>query len=91
VHERPPRWSRGWQVVGLGLFSTGFGISVQATGQEILASAVLGLLVGVIAVAAQTRPHLALAAPFAASLIVSTLVLFAYKEGWIEGGPIQLR
>src|SRR5262249_36222471 len=27
----PPRWSKAWQVVGLGLFATGFGISVQAT------------------------------------------------------------
>jgi uncharacterized membrane protein YjjB (DUF3815 family) len=25
-----------------------------------------------------------------ASITVSTLVLFAYKEGWIDGGPIQL-
>ena len=28
--------------------------------------------------------------PFVASLVVPTLVLFAYKHGWIEGGPIQL-
>jgi len=87
---RPPRFSKPWQVVGLVLFSTGFGISVQATGQEVLASAVLGLLVGLIAVGAQSRPRLALVAPFAASVTVSTLVLIAYDHGWIEGGPIQL-
>ena len=63
---------------------------MQATGQEILASAVLGLLVGVIAVAAQSRPRLALAAPFVCSVMVSTLALIAYKEAWIDGGPIQL-
>ncbi len=34
-------------------------------------SAVLGLLVGVIAVAAQTRPRLAFAAPFVRSVTVS--------------------
>jgi uncharacterized membrane protein YjjP (DUF1212 family) len=88
--QRPPRWSRGWQVVGLGLFSAGFGVSVQATGQEVAASAVLGLLVGVLAVAAQRRPQLALVAPFVASVGASTLVLAAYKHGWIDGGPIQL-
>jgi uncharacterized membrane protein YjjP (DUF1212 family) len=87
---RPPRFSKAWQVFGLGLFATGFGISVQATGQEVVASAVLGLLVGLLAVAAQDRPHFALVAPFVASVLVSTLVLVAYKEGWIDGGPIQL-
>jgi uncharacterized membrane protein YjjP (DUF1212 family) len=90
LQGRPPRWSRGWQVVGLGLFATGFGISVQATGQEIVASALLGLLVGLLAVAAQDRPRLALVAPFVASVGVSTLTLIAYKHGWIDGGPIQL-
>jgi uncharacterized membrane protein YjjP (DUF1212 family) len=90
LERRPPRFSKPWQVVGLGLFATGFGISVQGTGQEIAASAVLGVLVGLLAVAAQGRPRLALVAPFVASVCVSTLVLFAYKEGWIEGGPIQL-
>jgi uncharacterized membrane protein YjjP (DUF1212 family) len=88
--RRPPLWSRGWQVIGLGLFSAGFGISVQATGQEVVAATVLGLLVGVIAVAAQRRAHLALVAPFVSSVCVSTLTLIAYKQGWIDGGPIQL-
>jgi uncharacterized membrane protein YjjP (DUF1212 family) len=90
LERRPPGFSKLWQVIGLGLFSLGFGISVQATGQEIVASAFLGLLVGVIVVAGQGRPRLALVSPFVASVLVSTLVLFAYKEGWIEGGPIQL-
>jgi uncharacterized membrane protein YjjP (DUF1212 family) len=90
LERRPPHFSKPWQVVGLGLFATGFGISVQGTWQEIVASAVLGSLVGLLAVFAQDRPRLALVAPFVASVIVSTLVLFAYKEGWIDGGPIQL-
>jgi uncharacterized membrane protein YjjB (DUF3815 family) len=90
LQRHPARWSRPWQVVGLGLFATGFGISVQATGQEVVASAVLGLLVGVVAVLAQGHPRFTLVAPFTCSVIVSTLVLIAYKHGWIEGGPIQL-
>src|SRR5262249_8135000 len=88
--KRPSRFSKRAQVVGLGLFSTGFGISVQATGQEIIAAAVLGLLVGVIAVAAQDRPRLTIVAPFVVSVTVSTLTLLVYKHGWIDGGPIQL-
>ena len=57
LRQRPPRFSPAWQIVGLALFATGFGISVQATGQEIVASAVLGTLVGFVAVAAQSRPR----------------------------------
>jgi hypothetical protein len=44
------------------------------------------VLVGLIAVAAQTRPRLALVAPFVASVTVSTLVLFAYEQDWIDAG-----
>lgn len=90
LEHRPPHFSKAWQVVGLALFATGFGISVQGTGQEIVASAGLGLLVGLIAVGAQARPRLALVAPFAASVLASTIILIAFKNGWITGGPIQL-
>lgn len=90
LRRRPPRFSKAWQVVGLGLFATGFGISVQATGQEIVASLVLGLLVGLIAVGSQGNERLTIAAPFVASVVVSSLTLVAYKHNWIDGGPIQL-
>jgi uncharacterized membrane protein YjjP (DUF1212 family) len=90
LERRPARFSKAWQVVGLGLFSAGFGISVQATGQEVVAASVLGLLVGVLAVLAQGRPHFALVAPFVSSVVVSTLTLIVYKHDWIDGGPIQL-
>ena len=90
LHAREPRFSKAWQVVGLSLFATGFGISVQATGQEIVASLVLGLIVGLIAVGAQGNERLTIVAPFAASVTVSSLTLVAYKHGWIDGGPVQL-
>lgn len=37
----PVRWSRPWQVVGLVLFSVGFGVSVQATWQQVVAHSAL--------------------------------------------------
>src|SRR5262249_23566197 len=88
--KRPARLSQRAPILRLGLFSTGFGTSVQATGQEIIAAAVLGLVVGVIAVAAQDHPRLTVVAPFVASVTVSTVTLLVYKHGWIDGGPIQL-
>jgi uncharacterized membrane protein YjjP (DUF1212 family) len=90
LRRRPPIFGRGWRVVGLMLFAVGFGISVQATWQEVLASAVLGLGVGLLVVASEPRPRVALVAPFVASVGVSALVLVAYREDWLDGGPIQL-
>ncbi len=34
IQRRPPRCSPAWQVVGIALFATGFGISVHATGRS---------------------------------------------------------
>jgi len=88
--QRSPPYSRGVRVAGLVLFAVGFGVSVQATWQEVVASAVLGLGVGLLVVATDGRPRLTLVAPLFASVAVSALVLTAYDRGWIDGGPIQL-
>jgi uncharacterized membrane protein YjjP (DUF1212 family) len=90
IRAMRPRWSKPLQVLGLTLFSVGFGISVQATWQEVAVSAVTGLLVGLLVVAGSGRRRLSLVSPLLASVIVSSVVLELYKRGWIEGGPIQL-
>jgi uncharacterized membrane protein YjjP (DUF1212 family) len=90
IRAMPVRWSKPWQVLGLTLFSVGFGISVQATWQEVGVSALAGLLVGLLVVAGQRHRRLALVAPFLASLIVSVVVLEIFNRGWLDGGPIQL-
>jgi uncharacterized membrane protein YjjP (DUF1212 family) len=90
IRALPPQWSRPLQVLGLALFSVGFGISVQATWQEVGVSALAGLLVGLLVVGTQTRKRFAVVAPFVASVVVSTVVLEIFKHGWVDGGPIQL-
>lgn len=90
VVAQPPAFAGAWIVLGMVLFSVGFGVSIQATWQEVLASALLGVPVGLLFLASQGRERLALIAPFAGSVLVSTLVLIAYKHSWIDGGPIQL-
>ena len=84
------RWSKPWQVLGLTLFSIGFGISVQSTWQEVGVSALTGFLVGLLVVAGQGRRRLSLVSPFLASVLVSSVVLVIFDHGWIDGGPIQL-
>ncbi|HEY7148589.1 MAG TPA: threonine/serine exporter family protein [Gaiellaceae bacterium] len=90
IRATPPRWSRPWLVVGLTLFSVGFGISVQATWQEVGVSALTGFLVGLLVVASLGRRRLTLVSPFVASVGVSVVVLELFKHGWLDGGPIQL-
>jgi uncharacterized membrane protein YjjP (DUF1212 family) len=90
VRRLPPAFGPAWRVLGLVLFSVGFGVSIQATWQEAVASAVLGLVVGVLVVLAEPRPRLALVAPFVASVLVATAVLLAYRHGVVDGGPIPL-
>jgi uncharacterized membrane protein YjjP (DUF1212 family) len=87
---RPPPWSKPWQVLGLTLFAVGFGISVQATWQQVAVSGVTGSLVGLLVVAGVGRDRLALLSPLLGSVVVSVIVLEAYQHGWIDGGPIQL-
>ncbi|MEU8816621.1 threonine/serine exporter family protein [Actinoplanes sp. NPDC048796] len=86
ITAMPPRWNKAWQVVGLVLFSVGFGISVQATWQQVGVSALTGLLVGGLVVSGRMR----LAQPFVASVLVTAVVLLLYDHGVLDGGPIQL-
>ena len=86
IEAMPPRWNKPWQVAGLVFFTVGFGTSVQATWQQVGVSAVTGLLVGLLIVSGRGG----LVAPFAASVLVTTVVLVLYDRGAIDGGPIQL-
>ena len=90
IASSPPRWSQPMQVLGLVLFAVGFGISVQATWQEVGISSITGLLVGLLVIAGQRWPRLVLISPFLASVVVSVVVLELFERGVIDGGPIQL-
>lgn len=86
----PVRWSRPWRIIGLVAFSVGFGVSVQATWQQVAVSAFTGLLVGIIVVFGAPHRRLAFVTPFLASVVVSAVVLVLYEHGLVDGGPIQL-
>ncbi|MEV4351520.1 threonine/serine exporter family protein [Actinoplanes sp. NPDC049596] len=86
IAAMPPRWNKAWQLAGLVLFTVGFGISVQATWQQVGVSALTGLVVGLLVISGRGR----LIEPFVASVLVSVVVLLLYEHGWLDGGPIQL-
>lgn len=90
IRALPGRWSKPWQVVGLTLFSVGFGISVQATWQEVWVSSIAGALVGLLVAAGEGHRRLTLVSPLLASIIVSSVVLAIFEHGDLDGGPIQL-
>ncbi|GIG70343.1 threonine/serine exporter family protein [Phytomonospora endophytica] len=87
---RPPRWSKPWQVLGLVLFSIGFGVSLQASWQQVATCTVTGLLVGLLVVAGRGKLWLTLASPLLGSIVVSSVVLFAHERDWVTGAPIPL-
>ncbi|KUL28137.1 threonine/serine exporter family protein [Actinoplanes awajinensis] len=90
IRALPPRWAKPWQVLGLVCFTVGFGVSVQATWQQVGVSALTGLLIGLLVVAGGGHRRLALIEPFLASLLVTMVVLTLQRHDLIAGGPIQL-
>ncbi|MEU4691521.1 threonine/serine exporter family protein [Actinoplanes sp. NPDC023714] len=90
IRAMPPRWRRPAQVLGLIAFTVGFGISVQATWQQVGVSALTGLLAGLIVVVSAGRRRLVLVSPFVASVLVTAIVVTLSERGLIDGGPIQL-
>ncbi|MFG2611162.1 threonine/serine exporter family protein [Streptomyces anulatus] len=82
---------RPWlRVVGVVLFSVGFGVSIQPTWQEVWITAVLGVLVGWLQVSVQSLGRPGWLAPLASSALVGVVVLTASHQGWVHGGTIEL-
>ncbi|ROS27897.1 threonine/serine exporter ThrE family protein [Cellulomonas sp. PhB150] len=90
LRAQPGRFGPALRVLGAVLFTIGFGVSIQATWQEVVAAGLGGVVVGLAFVAMLSRPRLALVAPLISSTVVSIAAISAYEHGWIHGGPIQL-
>lgn len=90
LRMRPSPFAVWLQVVGVALFSAGFGVSVQATWQEVVATGGLGLAVGLLIVAGERWSRWDPLIPLLASLLVGLVVLTAARHDWIDGGPIPL-
>lgn len=76
IAASPPRWPAWVRVLGVTLFATGFAPSVVPTWSETLASALLGLVMGVLVVVAAGRAAEGLL-PFLGAFVVTALGLTA--------------
>ncbi|NUT18070.1 MAG: threonine/serine exporter family protein [Hamadaea sp.] len=90
IQQLPPPYGRMLKVLGVVLFSVGFGVSIQATWQQVVFTAVAGTLIGLLVVATDAWPRLRWIAPLIASTVVAIAALAATQHGWISGGPIPL-
>lgn len=79
IARSKPRWPAWVRAVGVALFAAGFAPSVVATWSEAGAAAILGLLMGVLVVAAAGRPLEGLL-PFFGAFIVTTLGLTVMSD-----------
>ncbi|WTW99014.1 threonine/serine exporter family protein [Streptomycetaceae bacterium NBC_01309] len=82
-----PWWLR---LVGIVLFSVGFAPAVQRTWYEVGSTAVLASITAVLAVAAATRPRLALVFPLLASTAVATTALAVFAQDSSHGGKLLI-
>ena len=90
LEAAPPLYPPWATVAGVTLLSLGFGLTLQATWQEAIASLVLGTLVGLLALLPRAQPKLSHLMPFVAATIVSALVLALYAPAGLRGAPINL-
>ncbi len=90
IASMPLPYGWPWRILGVVLFSVGFGLSVQATWQQVIFTTLTGLFVGVLVVGTDFYPRLRWLAPLIASALVAMAALYASEQGWISGGPIAL-
>lgn len=78
--DRPPdQQQRTWTVIAFGLASAAVAGLLRTSWLDIAVAGVLGLIIGVISVAAQTRPHLS-AASEAIAAIAATVLAAAFAH-----------
>jgi uncharacterized membrane protein YjjP (DUF1212 family) len=77
-------------LIGYILFSTGIGLLLQPTPEQLVVSAVLGTIVGILLILSRNRPRFLLILPVIAALIVSSLFLWGVKAGLLTGSVAML-
>ncbi|MFD5817262.1 threonine/serine exporter family protein [Streptomyces sp. NPDC127038] len=87
--SRPPYpW---WlKLLGIVLFTLGFAPLMQSTWYEVGATAVLGTVAAVLAVAADRVPRFALVLPLVVSVTVSVITVEVFARDVSHGGPVLL-
>jgi uncharacterized membrane protein YjjP (DUF1212 family) len=82
-----PAWLR---IVGVAMFATGFAPSVQATWREVLYSLILGAVMGVMVVAAESLSGLRSLFPIIGPFVIAMVAFNLLHAHRAPGGPIVL-
>ncbi|MBP2047040.1 threonine/serine ThrE exporter family protein [Methanobacterium aggregans] len=77
-------------IVGYILFSVGIGLLMQPSPEQLLASGILGGLVGTLILFGENKSQFSLILPVTAALLVSCLFFWGVKEGLIVGSFVML-
>lgn len=88
IESAPPRWPRWLRVVGVMLFTVGFAPSVVGTAGEIVATVLLGALMGILLVTFEGR-RLEVLVPFVGAFVL-TLVAATAMPGLVSASGVVL-
>jgi uncharacterized membrane protein YjjP (DUF1212 family) len=77
-------------IVGYVMFSIGIGMLLQPSPEQLIASGVLGAIVGFLILFGENRTRFSLILPVIAALLVSLLFFWGIKSGLIVGSAIML-
>ncbi len=88
IESEPPRWPRWLRVVGVMLFTVGFAPSVVGTAGEIVATVLLGALMGILMVTFEGR-RLEVLLPFVGAFVL-TLVAALVLPGLVTASGVVL-
>ena len=82
IRRKGARFGKAGVIVGHAILSIGVAIVLAPTFPSIVATAVLGAIVGILKVFNQNRPLFAVPVPVVAAMLVSTLVFVAVEKGF---------
>lgn len=90
IESSPPPYPWWLKLLGIVLFTLGFAPLMQATWYEIAATAVLGTVAAVLAVAADRLPRFGAVLPLVVSTAVSVITVEVFARDLTHGGPVLL-
>ncbi len=90
INSHQHRFGKIGMLIGYIFFAVGLGMLLQPTPQQLIASGVLGFLIGILLIFTQNKPRLALIKPVIGSFLISILFFWAVKNGFLAGSMLLI-